>query len=134
MRDIQQVLERWGAWAANNHENVYWRPTAAGFARLIPSKIKSRDQCCDDDAMVISSCMASLNKKHTDAHDLLFDYYILGKTFMRLAMEQHCSDGSIGKRLQNAEGIFEGYLMALDVTLEMDKHVQRQPEVRCVAA
>ncbi|EOA7682757.1 antiterminator Q family protein, partial [Escherichia coli] len=24
MRDIQQVLERWGAWAANNHENVTW--------------------------------------------------------------------------------------------------------------
>ncbi|HGT3811992.1 TPA: antiterminator Q family protein, partial [Escherichia coli] len=22
MRDIQMVLERWGAWAANNHENV----------------------------------------------------------------------------------------------------------------
>ncbi|EIN0764643.1 antiterminator Q family protein, partial [Escherichia coli] len=24
MRDIQQVLERWGAWAANNRENVTW--------------------------------------------------------------------------------------------------------------
>ncbi|EHS0150601.1 antitermination protein, partial [Escherichia coli] len=22
MRDIRQVLERWGAWAANNHEDV----------------------------------------------------------------------------------------------------------------
>ncbi|ENG5613769.1 antitermination protein, partial [Escherichia coli] len=22
MRDIQQVLERWGAWAANNYEDV----------------------------------------------------------------------------------------------------------------
>ncbi|EEZ9651553.1 antiterminator Q family protein, partial [Escherichia coli] len=22
MRDIQMVLERWGAWAANNHEDV----------------------------------------------------------------------------------------------------------------
>ncbi|EEU9785561.1 MULTISPECIES: antiterminator Q family protein, partial [Enterobacteriaceae] len=24
MRDIQMVLERWGAWAANNHEDVTW--------------------------------------------------------------------------------------------------------------
>ncbi|EFM5118460.1 antitermination protein, partial [Escherichia coli] len=24
MRDIRQVLERWGAWAANNHEDVTW--------------------------------------------------------------------------------------------------------------
>ncbi|EOY6779212.1 antiterminator Q family protein, partial [Escherichia coli] len=29
MRDIQQVLERWGAWAANNHENVTWSSVAA---------------------------------------------------------------------------------------------------------
>ncbi|EOD3207875.1 antiterminator Q family protein, partial [Salmonella enterica subsp. enterica serovar Newport] len=26
MRDIQQILERWGAWAANNHEDVAWAP------------------------------------------------------------------------------------------------------------
>ncbi|EHW3110039.1 antitermination protein, partial [Escherichia coli] len=24
MRDIQMVLERWGAWVANNHEDVEW--------------------------------------------------------------------------------------------------------------
>ncbi|EPY1017385.1 antiterminator Q family protein, partial [Escherichia coli] len=24
MRDIQMVLERWGAWVANNHEDVTW--------------------------------------------------------------------------------------------------------------
>ncbi|EET3096795.1 antitermination protein, partial [Escherichia coli] len=26
MRDIRQVLERWGAWAANNYEDVTWSP------------------------------------------------------------------------------------------------------------
>lgn len=26
MRDIQMVLERWGAWAANNHEDGPGRP------------------------------------------------------------------------------------------------------------
>ncbi|WP_280137254.1 antiterminator Q family protein, partial [Escherichia coli] len=39
MRDIQMVLERWGAWAANNHEDVTWSPIAAGFKRLIPEKV-----------------------------------------------------------------------------------------------
>ncbi|HDX9251885.1 TPA: antitermination protein, partial [Escherichia coli] len=48
MRDIQMVLERWGAWAANNHEDVTWSSVAAGFKGLIPSKVKSRPQCCDD--------------------------------------------------------------------------------------
>ncbi|WP_262236477.1 antiterminator Q family protein, partial [Escherichia coli] len=31
-----------------------------------------------------------------------------------------CSDGYIGKRLQKAEGIIEGMLMALDIRLEMN--------------
>ena len=29
MRDIQMVLERWGAWVANNHEEVTWSAIAA---------------------------------------------------------------------------------------------------------
>ncbi|MEG2040763.1 MAG: antiterminator Q family protein, partial [Hafnia sp.] len=48
MRDIQMVMERWGAWAANNKEDVCWNSIAAGFSGLIPSKVKSRPQCCDD--------------------------------------------------------------------------------------
>ncbi len=31
MRDIQMVLERWGAWAANNHEDVIL-PSNSGHA------------------------------------------------------------------------------------------------------
>ncbi|WP_446850822.1 antiterminator Q family protein [Escherichia coli] len=105
MRDIQMVLERWGAWAANNHEDVTWSSIAAGFKGLIPSKVKSRPQCCDDDAMIICGCMA---------------HYVCGMTFMSLASKHCCSDGYIGKRLQKAEGIIEGMLMALDIRLDMD--------------
>ncbi|WP_249402839.1 antiterminator Q family protein [Escherichia coli] len=108
MRDIQMVLERWGAWAANNHEDVTWSSIAAGFKGLIPSKVKSRPQCCDDDAMIICGCMARLKKNNSDLHDLLVDYYVVGMTFMSLAGKHCCSDGYIGKRLQKAEGIIEG--------------------------
>ncbi|EJN8536967.1 antitermination protein, partial [Escherichia coli] len=45
MRDIQQVLSRWGAWVVNNHESVAWSGVAAGFKGVIPSKVKSRPQC-----------------------------------------------------------------------------------------
>ncbi|HHV1999387.1 TPA: antiterminator Q family protein, partial [Escherichia coli] len=41
-------------------------------------------------------------------------------TFMSLASKHCCSDGYIGKRLQKAEGIIEGMLMALDIRLDMD--------------
>ena len=54
MRDIQMVLERWGAWAANNHEDVTGSSIAAGFGGINSSGAKSRPQCCDDDAMIIS--------------------------------------------------------------------------------
>lgn len=119
-RDIQMVLERWGAWVANNHEDVAWSSIAAGFKGLIPSKVKSRPQCCDDDAMIICGCMARLNKNNSDLHDLLVDYYVGGMTFMALARKHGCSDTCIGKRLQKAEGVIDGMLMMLNVSLEMD--------------
>ena len=133
-RDIQMVMERWGAWAADNREDVSWPSIAAGFSGLIPSKVRSRVQCCDDDGVVIASIMAGLRSKHQAAHDLLFDHYIFGKTFMQLAREHHCSDGHIGKKLSNAEGIIDGLLMALEIRLEMDRDVQRLPQGREVAA
>lgn len=40
MRDIQMVLERWGAWAANNHEDVTWSSIAAGFKGINSFKSK----------------------------------------------------------------------------------------------
>ncbi|WP_261822137.1 antiterminator Q family protein [Pragia fontium] len=125
MRDMQMVLERFGGWVANNHEDVAWAPIAAGFKGLIPNKIKSRPQCCDDDGLVLNGCMSRLNQSRPDAHDLLLDYYVFGLTFMKLAEKHNCSDGHIGEKLQNAEGCIEGMLMSLDVKLEMDNVVQR---------
>lgn len=125
MRNIQMVLERFGGWVANNHEDVAWAPIAAGFKGLIPNKIKSRPQCCDGDGLILNGCMSRLNQNRPDAHDLLLNYYVFGKTFMQLAHEHHCSDTHIGKMLQSAEGQIDGMLMALDITLEMDKEVQR---------
>ncbi|USS95776.1 antitermination protein [Serratia symbiotica] len=125
MRDIQQVLERWGAWVADNKEDACWPGVAAGLSSLIPSKVKTRVQCCDEDGITISNVMAGLRAKHPAAYDLLFDYYVFGKTFMQLAREHHCSDGHIGKKLQNAEGVVDGYLMALGIKLEIDKYIMR---------
>ncbi|HEI6731364.1 antiterminator Q family protein [Yersinia enterocolitica] len=127
MRDIQMVLERWGAWVANNHEDVDWSPIAAGFKGLIPSKVKSRPACCDDDALVICGCMARLNKNNSDLHDLLIDYYVFGMTFMSLARKHGCSDCRIGRLLQKAEGVIQGMLLMLGISLEMDRYVQHEP-------
>ncbi|MDH1086338.1 antiterminator Q family protein [Pantoea brenneri] len=127
MRDIQQVLERWGAWVACNPEKITWYPVAAGFKGLFPDKVTSRPQCCDEDGLIVSKCVAKLQLKNVDLHDLLVDYYILGHTFMSLARKHHCSDGHIGKKLQKAEGVIEGMLVMLDASLEMDRYVQYSP-------
>ncbi|WP_024179564.1 antiterminator Q family protein, partial [Escherichia coli] len=89
-------------------------------------KVKSRPQCCDDDAMVICGCIARLYRNNRDLHDLLVDYYVLGETFMALARKHGCSDTCIGKRLHKAEGVVEGMLMMLGVRLEMDRYVERE--------
>ena len=31
MRDMYEVLDRWGAWAAADNSGVDWQPIAAGF-------------------------------------------------------------------------------------------------------
>lgn len=126
MRDIQQVLERFGAWAANNREDVTWSTVAAGFKGLIPPKVTLRPQCCDDDAMVISGCMARLHRSDADMHDLLVDYYVFGMTLRVAGNKRGVSHSMILNRLQKAEGFKDGYLPALGVTLEMDRYVQRE--------
>lgn len=119
-RDIQEVLQRWGAWTVDDPDSITWPHIAAGFKGLIPSKIKSRDSCTDGDGLIISECIAKLMKNNQDLHDLLFDYYVLGMTFITLAKKHGCSDTHIGKKLQKAEGVIEGMLLMLDITLEMD--------------
>ncbi|MBS0878570.1 MULTISPECIES: antiterminator Q family protein [unclassified Tatumella] len=125
MRDIQQVLERWGAWTADNPESVTWPHIAAGFKGLIPAKVSKRDSCTDGDGLIISECIAKLKKNNDDLHDLLIDYYVFGMTFISLARKHSCSDGHIGKKLQKAEGVVDGMLMMLDISLEMDRQVSR---------
>lgn len=100
----------------------------------MPSTRKSRDACCYDDGLIVAGCIARLNKNCTEMRDLLVDYYVLGMTFISLARKHNCSDAHIGKKLQKAEGVIEGMLMMLDVKLEMDRYVQRQPEVKKIIA
>ncbi|MFJ5159689.1 antiterminator Q family protein [Pantoea sp. NPDC088449] len=127
MRDIQEILVRWGAWAFNHPEKVMWYRVAAGFNGLFPKKGTSRPECCDEDGLIISQCIAKLRARNQDLHDLLVDYYVLGHSFMSLARMHQCSDGLIGKKLQKAEGIVEGMLVMLDVSLEMDRFAQLTP-------
>ncbi|AMB53961.1 antitermination protein [Escherichia coli] len=123
MRDIQMVLERWGAWVANNHEDVEWSSVAAGFKGLIPSKVKSRPQCSDDDGLIISSAMTVLKKKEPYQYELLEMYYVYGVTLRVLGVKLGISLNQVVIRLQKAEGFIDGCLAMLGVSLEIDCYI-----------
>ncbi|ENM1808458.1 antitermination protein [Klebsiella variicola] len=125
MRDIQLVLERWGAWAANGGDNVGYAPVAAGFSGLLPASRKSRTACCDDDGLMISSAMTVLKRKDSYLCMLLEWYYVNNMTLRGIAVKLGISLNQVVIRLQKAEGFIEGCLAALGVALEMDRYVER---------
>ncbi|NUH52749.1 hypothetical protein HUK76_03375 [Citrobacter portucalensis] len=53
MRDIYEVMDRWGAWAASENSGVDWQSIAAGFKGLLPHSKKSRLKCDDDEGIMI---------------------------------------------------------------------------------
>jgi hypothetical protein len=125
MRDIQKVLERWGAWAASGNDSVDYAPIAAGFKNLLPSTRKARVSCSDDDGLAISGAMTLLKKKDPYLCKLLELHYLQGHPVRTMADKLGISHTQVLKRLQAAEGFIDGCLAALDIELEMDRGVQR---------
>ncbi|KIS42467.1 antiterminator Q family protein [Kosakonia radicincitans] len=126
MRDIQMVLERWGAWAASADDGIYYAPVAAGFKGLLPSSRKSRPSCSDDDGLIINGAMVRL-KKHDPLLCVMLEwYYVLGIPVRTMGTRLGVSHTQILKRLQAAEGFVEGALAMIDVTLEIDRECQKE--------
>lgn len=118
MRDIQMVLERWGAWSRHRYEMGY-SPIAAGFKGLLPES-PSALTCSDSDAMIVDACVGRLKVKKPDEHALLVDHYIKGISKRQIARQYRLSEGMIRIQMQMAEGFVEGCLSMLNITLEME--------------
>lgn len=100
-----------------------WSSVAAGFKGLIPSKVKSRPQCSDDDGLIISSAMTVLKKKEPYQYELLEMYYVYGVTLRVLGVKLGISLNQVVIRLQKAEGFIDGCLAMLGVSLEIDCYI-----------
>lgn len=120
MRDIQMVLERWGAWAASDSSGVDYSPIAAGFKGLLPYTSKKRLACSDSDALIIEGCLARLKQKRPDEHSLLVAYYLYGISKRKLAKARKKDEKLIRIEIQLAEGFIDGCLSMLDLTLDLD--------------
>ncbi|EOU1266605.1 antiterminator Q family protein [Cronobacter dublinensis] len=110
MCDIYEVMDRWGAWAASEHNGVDWQPVAAGFKSLLPYGKKSRVYCDDDEGIIIDGCVARLRKCKPTEYDLIIAHFVLGISLRNIAKRRRCSDGTIRKELQTALGFIEGLL------------------------
>lgn len=126
MRDIQMVLERWGAWAASGDTNIGYPRTAAGLSRLLPATRAGRLSCCDDDGMFISEAMIRLRKHDEYLCSLLEWHYIDNMTLRAMAAKLGISHNHVSVRLQSAESFIQGSLCTLDIKLEMDRECRKE--------
>ncbi|OCA55156.1 antiterminator Q family protein [Photorhabdus namnaonensis] len=122
MRDIQQVLERWGGWAASENSGVDYSPIAAGFKGLLPASSKNRLSCCDSDGMIIDAVVGKLKKVgRDDEYELIEKHYKDGLSKSAIARKEKCSEGKIRQKLMIAETFIDACLIMSDAKLEMDE-------------
>lgn len=95
MRDMYDVMDRWGAWAAADSSGVDWQPIAAGFKGLLPYGKKSRLQCDDDEGIMIDGCVGRLKKYRPEEYELVIAHFVIGVSLRAIAKKRKCSDGTI---------------------------------------
>ena len=110
MRDMYDVMDRWGAWAAADSSGVDWQPIAAGFKGLLSHGKMSRLQCDDDEGIMIDGCVARLRKYKPEEYELIIAHFVIGISLRTIAKKRKCSDGKIRNELQNALGFIAGVM------------------------
>ncbi len=125
MRDMQEVLSRWGAWSANEGNSVDYSSIAAGFKGLVPSSRRSRDECSDSDGLKINKAVLHLRKSNSYLFQLVIMYYVKNYPLRSMATRLGISHNEVAKRLQTAEGFIDGCLSVSNVKLDMDKTIQK---------
>ena len=110
MRDMYEILDRWGAWAASDNSGVDWQPIAAGFKGLLPHGKKTLHPCLDVEGIMIDACVARLRKYKPEEYELIIAHFIIGISLRSIAKKRKCSDGTIRKELHKAMGFIDGII------------------------
>ncbi|MDE9432771.1 antiterminator Q family protein [Xenorhabdus bovienii] len=137
MRDIQQVLVRWGGWSTTEATRVGWSPVAAGFSGLPPASGDNRLTCSDEDGLIVDLCVARLQVRgQGEELDYIQKYYMYGWSKREIARRLHVSESLVRQKMQVAESFIAGALEILDIQLDMDLMVKKQSSepktlVRC---
>ncbi|MDC9589699.1 antiterminator Q family protein [Xenorhabdus sp. XENO-10] len=130
MRDIQQVLVRWGGWSTEPMR-VGWSPVAAGFSGLFPASGNNRLTCSDEDGLIVDLCVARLQMIGQEEElEWIQQHYIHGLSKREIAQRHSMSESRVRHKMQVAEGFIAGCLEMLCIQLDMDLMVKKQT-IRC---
>ncbi|MIE72544.1 antitermination protein Q [Salmonella enterica subsp. diarizonae] len=124
-RDMQEVLERWGRWAASEEycSMVDW-PSLSVLPQRLP-EASGKPGCSDEDGIAIDSCIAQMSLVCPRDELLIVGLRFIGGLSTRAIAEVMQTDRNIvRKALSASEAFLAGCLLAFGITLDMD------PEVR----
>ncbi len=124
-RDMQEVLERWGRWAASEEycSMVDW-PSLSVLPQRLP-EASGKPGCSDEDGIAIDSCIAQMSLVCPRDELLIVGLRFIGGLSTRAIAEVMQTDRNIvRKALSASESFLAGCLLAFGITLDMD------PEVR----
>jgi len=114
--DMYEVLSRWGVWARES-SGIDYSPIAAGFKGLLPPTSSEKESCNDDDGLLIDGCVARLKRYKPDEYDLVIAHHVYGMSLRKIAKKRKCSDGTIRKEMQAAEGFVGGCIAMLGLDI-----------------
>ncbi|HBM0094875.1 TPA: antitermination protein Q [Salmonella enterica subsp. enterica serovar Blitta] len=124
-RDMQEVLERWGRWAASEEycSMVDW-PSLSVLPQRLP-EASGKPGCSDEDGIAIDSCIAQMSLVCPRDELLILGLRFIGGLSTRAIAEVMQTDRNIIRKALSASAAFlAGCLLAFGITLDMD------PEVR----
>lgn len=122
---MQEVLERWGRWAASEEycSMVDW-PSLSVLPQRLP-EASGKPGCSDADGIAIDSCIAQMSLVCPRDELLIVGLRFIGGLSTRAIAEVMQTDRNIvRKALSASEAFLAGCLLAFGITLDMD------PEVR----
>jgi len=113
MRDIQEVLSRWGVWARDN-SGIDFSSIAAGFKGLLPPSGATALSCSDDVGLIVDGCVARLKQRRPDESNLLIQHYVYNQSKRSIAKRLRKDEKNVRISIQLAEGFVEGCLSSLN--------------------
>lgn len=120
-RDIQKILLHWGGWVVHGRAGLGWASVAAGFKGLVSRTRIRKLSCCDEDGLIIDSCVARLRTAGMAQEcDFIECYYSKGMSKRAIGRKYRLNEGEVRRRMAVAESFILGCLAVSGEMLELD--------------